>query len=146
AIAAPALRALLAEGTVNTFNAVTVDGDTSTSDTLMMFATGKANNAPKIARKSIRLRLLNRKVNPSRVADTPPQTTVSITLARVKSASPHCCSTPLTTRARLGTMIISGQPNAQLTSKRNISATVSTIVPMLSAPRTGHVNRSPLCS
>jgi len=52
AIAAPALRALLAEGTVDTFNAVTVDGDTSTSDTLLMFATGKAKNAPKISRAS----------------------------------------------------------------------------------------------
>jgi glutamate N-acetyltransferase/amino-acid N-acetyltransferase len=52
AIAAPALRALVAEGTVDTFNAVTVDGDTSTSDTLLMFATGKAKNAPKISRAS----------------------------------------------------------------------------------------------
>jgi len=52
AIAAPALRALLAQGTVDTFNAVTVDGDTSTSDTLLMFATGKAKNAPKISRAS----------------------------------------------------------------------------------------------
>jgi glutamate N-acetyltransferase/amino-acid N-acetyltransferase len=31
---------------------VTIDGDTSTSDTLMMFATGKARNAPHIARAS----------------------------------------------------------------------------------------------
>jgi glutamate N-acetyltransferase/amino-acid N-acetyltransferase len=49
-IAAPALQALLARGAVDTFNAVTVDGDTSTSDTLMAFATGaaKANGAPAI--------------------------------------------------------------------------------------------------
>ena len=33
-IAAPALQALLREGVVDTFNAVTIDGDTSTSDTL----------------------------------------------------------------------------------------------------------------
>ena len=45
AIAAPALQALLKEGVGGTFNAVTIDGDTSTSDTLMMFATGKAGNA-----------------------------------------------------------------------------------------------------
>jgi glutamate N-acetyltransferase/amino-acid N-acetyltransferase len=50
AISAPALQALLKDGVADTFNAVTVDGDTSTSDTLMMFATGKAKGAPRIAR------------------------------------------------------------------------------------------------
>src|SRR6187431_1214071 len=50
-IAAPALRTLLSEGVENTFNAVTIDGDTSTSDTLIMFATGKAD-APRISRAS----------------------------------------------------------------------------------------------
>jgi glutamate N-acetyltransferase/amino-acid N-acetyltransferase len=40
-IAAPALQALLKDGVADTFNAVTIDGDTSTSDTLMLFATGK---------------------------------------------------------------------------------------------------------
>ncbi|MGI8526075.1 MAG: bifunctional glutamate N-acetyltransferase/amino-acid acetyltransferase ArgJ [Pseudolabrys sp.] len=49
AISAPALRTLLSEAVVDTFNAVTVDGDTSTSDTLMMFATGKAKGASRIA-------------------------------------------------------------------------------------------------
>jgi glutamate N-acetyltransferase/amino-acid N-acetyltransferase len=46
------LQALLRQGTVDTFNAVTVDGDTSTSDTLLGFATGAAasRGAPKIAR------------------------------------------------------------------------------------------------
>ena len=52
AITAPALQALLKEGVADTFNAVTIDGDTSTSDTLMMFATGKAEGAPRIARAS----------------------------------------------------------------------------------------------
>jgi glutamate N-acetyltransferase/amino-acid N-acetyltransferase len=42
AIAAPALQALLKGGTEKSFNCVTVDGDTSTSDTLMLFATGHA--------------------------------------------------------------------------------------------------------
>ena len=37
---------------VDTFNAVTVDGDTSTSDTLLLFATGQAKDAPRIARPS----------------------------------------------------------------------------------------------
>jgi glutamate N-acetyltransferase/amino-acid N-acetyltransferase len=41
-IAAPALQTLLREGVVDTFNAVTVDGDTSTSDTVLAFATGAA--------------------------------------------------------------------------------------------------------
>ncbi|HEY8564134.1 MAG TPA: bifunctional glutamate N-acetyltransferase/amino-acid acetyltransferase ArgJ [Beijerinckiaceae bacterium] len=51
-IAAPALQALLAAGTAESFNCVTVDGDTSTSDTLMLFATGTAETrgAPRIER------------------------------------------------------------------------------------------------
>ena len=46
-IAAPALQKLLSKGVTNSFNAVTIDGDTSTSDTLMLFATG-ASEAPRI--------------------------------------------------------------------------------------------------
>jgi glutamate N-acetyltransferase/amino-acid N-acetyltransferase len=42
AIAAPVVQSLIAEAVVDSFNATTVDGDTSTSDTLMLFATGKA--------------------------------------------------------------------------------------------------------
>jgi glutamate N-acetyltransferase / amino-acid N-acetyltransferase len=42
AIAAPVLQGLLKESVVDTFNAVTIDGDTSTSDTLMAFASGTA--------------------------------------------------------------------------------------------------------
>src|SRR5436190_13793341 len=51
-IAAGALQSLLKTGVENTFNAVTIDGDTSTSDTLLAFATGSAaaNGAPKITR------------------------------------------------------------------------------------------------
>ncbi|WP_425417000.1 bifunctional glutamate N-acetyltransferase/amino-acid acetyltransferase ArgJ [Oricola indica] len=41
-ISAPVLQALLARHTALTFNAVTVDSDTSTSDTLLAFATGAA--------------------------------------------------------------------------------------------------------
>jgi glutamate N-acetyltransferase/amino-acid N-acetyltransferase len=52
AIAAPALQALLKEGVNDTFNAVTIDGDTSTSDTLMLFATGKAEGAARVSRAS----------------------------------------------------------------------------------------------
>ena len=49
-ISAPVLQALLREGVVDTFNAVTIDGDTSTSDTLLAFATGGAKTAPRITR------------------------------------------------------------------------------------------------
>ena len=43
-IAAPVLQTLLSKGVGPTFNAVTVDSDTSTSDTLLLFATGAAAN------------------------------------------------------------------------------------------------------
>src|SRR5216684_200151 len=51
-ITAGALQSLLQSGVEDTFNAVTIDGDTSTSDTLLAFATGAAaaNGAPKISR------------------------------------------------------------------------------------------------
>jgi len=53
-IAAGALQSLLKSGVEDTFNAVTIDGDTSTSDTLLAFATGAAasHGAPKIGRAS----------------------------------------------------------------------------------------------
>jgi glutamate N-acetyltransferase / amino-acid N-acetyltransferase len=41
-IAPAVLRSLLRQGVEDTFNAVTIDGDTSTSDTLLVFATGAA--------------------------------------------------------------------------------------------------------
>jgi glutamate N-acetyltransferase/amino-acid N-acetyltransferase len=51
-IAAPVLQALLKDAVADTFNAVTIDGDTSTSDTLMVFATGAASarGAPRITK------------------------------------------------------------------------------------------------
>jgi glutamate N-acetyltransferase/amino-acid N-acetyltransferase len=50
AIARPALQALVARAAEHTFNCVTIDGDTSTSDTLLMFATGaaQARGCPRI--------------------------------------------------------------------------------------------------
>src|ERR1700712_133955 len=51
-ITAGALQSLLKAGVQDTFNAVTIDGDTSTSDTLLAFATGAAKDAPKISRAS----------------------------------------------------------------------------------------------
>jgi glutamate N-acetyltransferase/amino-acid N-acetyltransferase len=49
AISPAALQNLVSLYTRNTFNAVTVDGDRSTNDTLLLFATGKSG-APKISR------------------------------------------------------------------------------------------------
>ena len=43
-IPADVLQGLLASGCEKSFNAITVDSDTSTSDTLMLFATGEAGN------------------------------------------------------------------------------------------------------
>lgn len=43
-LAPEVLQQLLARGVKNTFNAITVDSDTSTSDTLMLFATGAAQS------------------------------------------------------------------------------------------------------
>lgn len=39
-------QAILSRSVDNTFNCITVDGDTSTSDTVMLFATGKSHVAP----------------------------------------------------------------------------------------------------
>ena len=55
-IAAEALQAMLSKSVQTSFNSITVDSDTSTSDTLMLFATGAAakRGAPKIALASDR--------------------------------------------------------------------------------------------
>ncbi|MCW8086208.1 bifunctional glutamate N-acetyltransferase/amino-acid acetyltransferase ArgJ [Sabulicella glaciei] len=47
-IPAPVLQALLKRGVDKSFNCVTVDSDTSTSDTVMLFATGQARH-PRVA-------------------------------------------------------------------------------------------------
>ena len=65
-IAAPVLQELLSKGTAKTFNAVTVDSDTSTSDTLLLFATGAAakRGAPRIEdTKDVRLQPFRRALN-----------------------------------------------------------------------------------
>ncbi|HEY0300515.1 MAG TPA: bifunctional glutamate N-acetyltransferase/amino-acid acetyltransferase ArgJ [Rhizomicrobium sp.] len=46
------LQELLSAGVRNSFNAITVDSDTSTSDTLLLFATGKGAHHPTIAKAS----------------------------------------------------------------------------------------------
>ncbi len=46
AIPAPALQAMLSKGVDHTFNCITIDSDTSTSDTVLLFATGQAGNVP----------------------------------------------------------------------------------------------------
>ncbi|MGI9310938.1 MAG: bifunctional glutamate N-acetyltransferase/amino-acid acetyltransferase ArgJ, partial [bacterium] len=45
AIPREALQAMLVAANAKSFNAITVDGDTSTSDTCLLFATGRAGNA-----------------------------------------------------------------------------------------------------
>ena len=47
AIAAPALQGLLRRINARTFNAITVDGDTSTNDTVLLFATARAPSGAK---------------------------------------------------------------------------------------------------
>jgi glutamate N-acetyltransferase / amino-acid N-acetyltransferase len=47
-IASGALQTMLAKSVERSFNSITVDSDTSTSDTLMIFATGAAKTAPRI--------------------------------------------------------------------------------------------------
>lgn len=49
---AAVLQDLIANGTKSSFNAITVDSDTSTSDTLLFFATGKGANHPAITKAS----------------------------------------------------------------------------------------------
>ncbi|WP_395449991.1 bifunctional glutamate N-acetyltransferase/amino-acid acetyltransferase ArgJ [Aminobacter sp. UC22_36] len=65
-ISADVLQDMLSRGTAKTFNAVTVDSDTSTSDTLMLFATGAAakRGAPAISDlKDARLGAFRRALN-----------------------------------------------------------------------------------
>ncbi len=50
-IAAPALQAMLSAGVKDTFNAITVDSDTSTSDTLLLFATGAGRQTGRAAHR-----------------------------------------------------------------------------------------------
>ena len=47
-ISSAALKSLLAKGADKSFNCLTIDGDTSTSDTLIAFAAGTAAGAPRI--------------------------------------------------------------------------------------------------
>jgi glutamate N-acetyltransferase/amino-acid N-acetyltransferase len=49
-VAAPVLQKMLTKGVQSSFNAITVDSDTSTSDTLICFATGKAKGIKPITR------------------------------------------------------------------------------------------------
>ncbi len=64
--AAPALQALLKDGVADTFNAVTIDGDTSTSDTLHDVRHRQSRRtAPRIARASDpRLKAYRRRCRP----------------------------------------------------------------------------------
>jgi glutamate N-acetyltransferase/amino-acid N-acetyltransferase len=50
---APVLQQLLAKGCDKSFNAITVDSDTSTSDSLMLFATGQAGNRTDVGPRAL---------------------------------------------------------------------------------------------
>jgi glutamate N-acetyltransferase / amino-acid N-acetyltransferase len=51
------LQSLLSQSVGTTFNCITVDGDTSTSDTVLLFATGAAGQAPKGVKSATDARL-----------------------------------------------------------------------------------------
>ncbi len=57
------LQKLVSKAIDKTLNCITVDGDTSTSDTVLVFATGKANISPITDEKDTRLRTFNRILN-----------------------------------------------------------------------------------
>ena len=59
-IAAPALQAMLSASVDGSFNAITVDGDTSTSDSIILAATGKAGHAPITAVNNRQARVFRR--------------------------------------------------------------------------------------
>lgn len=63
AIPAPILQELLAKGADKSFNAITVDSDTSTSDSLQLFATGKAGNPVPASAQDSLLGDFKRKLN-----------------------------------------------------------------------------------
>lgn len=50
----PVLQEMLSEGVKTAFNCITVDSDTSTSDTVLLFATGKGRHYSAIGRRSVR--------------------------------------------------------------------------------------------
>jgi glutamate N-acetyltransferase/amino-acid N-acetyltransferase len=60
---AKVLQDLLSEGVKPSFNSITVDSDTSTSDTLLLFATGKAGNKPVRSASDPKLRDFKKKLN-----------------------------------------------------------------------------------
>ncbi len=63
ALPAPVLQALLSRGVDSSFNAITVDGDTSTSDTVLFAATGTAKNTLITDLSDRRLGNFRRKLN-----------------------------------------------------------------------------------
>ena len=60
---ARALQDLLSEGVKPSFNSITVDSDTSTSDTLLLFATGRAGNKSVRSAADPKLRDFRKKLN-----------------------------------------------------------------------------------
>ena len=63
AIEAPVLQRLLSEANDRSFNGITVDGDTSTSDSVLLLATGQAGNKPVAKSTARRLEDFRRALN-----------------------------------------------------------------------------------
>jgi glutamate N-acetyltransferase/amino-acid N-acetyltransferase len=63
ALPAAVLQDMLSKGVERSFNSITVDSDTSTSDTLMLFATGRAANPPVSAASAPVLREFRRQLD-----------------------------------------------------------------------------------
>jgi glutamate N-acetyltransferase/amino-acid N-acetyltransferase len=59
AIPAPVLQEILAHANDASFNSITVDGDTSTNDTLLAFATGQASHVPVASARDAHLQEFN---------------------------------------------------------------------------------------
>ena len=62
-VAQPLLRSVVSAATKTSFNCATVDGDTSTSDTLIVAATGKAGGEPILTRRDPRAAALEAELN-----------------------------------------------------------------------------------
>lgn len=62
-VAQPLLRSMVSAATKTSFNAATVDGDTSTSDSLIVAATGKAGGEPILTRRDPRAAAFEKELN-----------------------------------------------------------------------------------
>jgi glutamate N-acetyltransferase/amino-acid N-acetyltransferase len=78
AIETNALRAALQEATANSFNRITVDGDMSTNDTVLVLANGLSGNKRLVGRASSRAGSSVASPHLNKPAPTPPPTSLSL--------------------------------------------------------------------